>query len=155
MLTSNLASDNITQMCANGEIPAQEVITEAIRPVLSNHFKPALLARMQIVPFFPIAGDAMKDIVKLKLDRLAERLLQSHKMAFIYAPAVVDQIAQRCTEVETGARNVDHIINRTLLPRISTELLGHMSMDIQPDTLTLGMGEDGDFIFGFRGGIGD
>jgi type VI secretion system protein VasG len=155
MLTSNLASDIITQMCANGELPAQEVINQAIRPVLSNHFKPALLARMQIVPFFPIGEDAMKDIVKLKLDRLAERLIQSHKMTFLYAPAVVEQIAQRCTEVETGARNVDHIINRTLLPRISTELLGQMGMDVQPHTLTVGMGEDGDFVFGFESGVGD
>ncbi|MEJ2691653.1 MAG: type VI secretion system ATPase TssH [Candidatus Thiodiazotropha sp.] len=155
MLTSNLASEIITQMCANGESPEQEVITEAIRPVLSNHFKPALLARMQVVPFFPIAGDAMKEIVKLKLDRLAERLTQSHKMAFVYTPAVVEQVAQRCTEVETGARNVDHIINRTLLPRISTELLGQMGTDIQPHTLTVAIGEDGDFVFGFEGGVGD
>lgn len=155
ILTSNLASDIITQMCASGEPLDQEVITEAIRPVLSSHFKPALLARMQIVPFFPLVGDAMKDIVKLKLGRLAERLMQNHKMAFVYAPAVVDQIAQRCTEVETGARNVDHIINRTLLPRISTELLGRVGMDIQPHTLKVDMGNDGDFAFGFESNVGE
>jgi type VI secretion system protein VasG len=155
MLTSNLASDIITQMCGNGEMPTLEVINQAIRPVLSNHFKPALLARMQIVPFFPINGDAMKDIVKIKLDHLADRLMQTHKMTFDYAGEVVDQIAQRCTEVETGARNVDHIINRTLLPRISTELLGQMSLDVQPHTLTVGMDEAGDFSFGFQheGGV--
>jgi type VI secretion system protein VasG len=155
ILTSNLASDIITQMCSNDEPLPLEVINQAIRPVLSNHFKPALLARMQIVPFFPLVGDAMKDIVKLKLDRFAERLAQNHKMAFVYDPAVVEQIAQRCTEVETGARNVDHIINRTLLPRISTELLGQMGADTQPHTLTVGMGEGGDFVFGFQGGVGD
>jgi type VI secretion system protein VasG len=154
ILTSNLASDIISQMCASGEPPAQEVISEAIRPILSNHFKPALLARMQIVPFFPIVGDAMKDIVKLKLGRFGERLMQSHKISFVYAPAVVDQIAQRCTEVETGARNVDHIINRTLLPRISTELLGQVGMDIQSHTLSVDIGEDGDFDFGFESNVG-
>ena len=149
LLTSNLASDIITQMCAGGELPERDVLTEAIRPVLSNHFKPALLARMEIVPFYPIVGDAMKEIVGLKLNRLADRLLHSHKMSFAYDGAVVDQIAQRCTEVETGARNVDHIINRTLLPQISTELLEQMSEEGQPNTLSVGISDAGDFAITF------
>ena len=126
------------------------MLTDAIRPVLSNHFKPALLARMEVVPFYPIVGEAMKEIVGLKLGRLAGRLQQSHKMGFEYDSAVVDQIAQRCTEVETGARNVDHIINRTLLPQISTELLEQMSEEWRPDTLNVGISEAGDFAITFR-----
>jgi len=149
LLTSNLASDIITQMCAGGELPERDVLTEAIRPVLSNHFKPALLARMEIVPFYPIVGEAMKEIVGLKLNRLADRLQHSHKMGFDYDGAVVDQIAQRCTEVETGARNVDHIINRTLLPQISTELLEQMSEEGRPDTLSVGISGAGDFTIKF------
>jgi type VI secretion system protein VasG len=149
-LTSNLASDIITQMCAGGEGPERDVLIDAIRPVLSHHFKPALLARMEIVPFYPIVGEAMKEIVGLKLDRLADRLQQSHKMGFEYDSEVVDQIAQRCTEVETGARNVDHIINRTLLPQISTELLEQMSEEWQPDTLSVGISKAGDFAITFR-----
>ena len=149
LLTSNLASDIITQMCAGGELPERDVLTEAIRPVLSNHFKPALLARMEIVPFYPIVGEAMKEIVGLKLNRLADRLQHSHKMSFEYDSAVVDQIAQRCTEVETGARNVDHIINRTLLPQISTELLEQMSEERRPNTLSVGISDAGDFAIRF------
>ena len=149
LLTSNLASDIITQMCAGGELPERDVLTAAIRPVLSNHFKPALLARMEIVPFYPIVGEAMKEIVGLKLNRLAERLQHSHKMSFAYDGAVVEQIAQRCTEVETGARNVDHIINRTLLPQISTELLEQMSEEGRPDTLSVGISGAGDFTIKF------
>ena len=149
LLTSNLASDIITQMCAGGELPERDVLTEAIRPVLSNHFKPALLARMEIVPFYPIVGEAMKEIVGLKLNRLADRLQHSHKMSFAYDGVVVDQIAQRCTEVETGARNVDHIINRTLLPQISTELLEQMSEEGRPDRLSVGISEAGDFTVTF------
>jgi type VI secretion system protein VasG len=149
LLTSNLASDIITQMCAGGEFPERDVLTEAIRPVLSNHFKPALLARMEIVPFYPIVGEAMKEIVGLKLNRLADRLQHNHKMDFKYDGAVVDQIAQRCTEVETGARNVDHIINRTLLPQISTELLEQMSEEGQPNTLSVGISDAGDFAIKF------
>ena len=150
ILTSNLASDIITQMCASGERPERDMLTEAIRPVLSNHFKPALLARMEIVPFYPIVGEAMKEIVGLKLGRLGDRLQQSHKMGFAYDTSVVEQIALRCTEVETGARNVDHIINRTLLPQISTELLEQMSEEWQPDTLNVGISETGDFAISFR-----
>ncbi len=150
LLTSNLASDIITQMCAGGERPDSEVLSAAIRPVLSNHFKPALLARMEIVPFYPIVGEAMKEIVALKLDRLADRLRQSHKMAFEYETAVVEQIAQRCTEVETGARNADHIINRTLLPQISTELLEQMSEERHLDILKVGISDDGDFTIAFH-----
>jgi type VI secretion system protein VasG len=149
ILTSNLASDIITQMCASGERQERDVLTDAIRPVLRNHFKPALLARMEIVPFYPIAGEAMKEIVGLKLNRLAERLQQSHKMGFEHDSAVVDQIAQRCTEVETGARNVDHIINRNLLPQISTQLLKQMSEEWQPDTLSVGISQAGDFAITF------
>ncbi len=154
LLTSNLASDIITEMCANGERPPLDVLSGAIRPVLSNHFKPALLARMQIVPFYPIAGDAMRDIVELKLSRLADRVRASQQIEFVHSVAVADQIAQRCTEVETGARNIDHIINRTLLPRMSTEILQLMTRDQGLDRLEVGIGPDGDFTFEFRASDG-
>ncbi|MFQ5773103.1 MAG: type VI secretion system ATPase TssH [Kiloniellaceae bacterium] len=154
LLTSNLASDIITQMCGAGERPPIETLTSAIRPVLSNHFKPALLARMQIVPFYPIVGEAMKEIVELKLNRLGERLRDSQKIEFVCLPEVIEQIGQRCTEVETGARNIDHIINRTLLPRISTEILKAMSEKRAYDRLQVGIAPDGDFAFEFAGAQG-
>jgi type VI secretion system protein VasG len=144
-LTSNLASDIITAMCADDEWPDPDTLMEAIRPVLSDHFKPALLARMQIVPFFPIRKDVMGEIVELKLNKVGKRLEASHKMAFGYSPEVVQQIAARCTEVETGARNIDYIINGNLLPHISTEILGRMGDETMPTRLQVGIGEDGEF----------
>ena len=149
-LTSNLASDIITAMCADDEWPDPEALMEAIRPVLSDHFKPALLARMQIVPFFPIRKDVMGEIVKLKLDKVGKRLEASHKIAFSYSPEVVQQIAARCTEVETGARNIDYIINGNLLPHISTEILGRMGSETMPTSLQVGIGEDGAFNLELR-----
>ena len=149
-LTSNLASDIITAMCADDEWPDPEALMEAIRPVLSDHFKPALLARMQIVPFFPIRKDVMGEIVKLKLDKVGKRLEASHKIAFSYSPEVVQQIAARCTEVETGARNIDYIINGNLLPHISTEILGRMGSETMPTSLKVGIGEDGAFNLELR-----
>ncbi len=149
LLTSNLASDIITEMCSGGERPPVEALMGAIRPVLSNHFKPALLARMQIVPFYPIVGEAMRDIVQLKLNRLGQRLTSSQKIELDCTPEVVEQIAQRCTEVETGARNIDHIINRTLLPQISTQILRGMSEEKNYAQLQVGIGKNGDFTLEF------
>ena len=148
-LTSNLATDVITEMCANGERPSYETLLSAIRPVLSNHFKPALLARMNIVPFYTLPQDIMKDIVCLKLDKLVARVAQTHKMKLIYDPKVVEQIANRCTEVETGARNIDHIMRGTILPQMSQEILTRMSDEAMPAEVHLGVAEDGGFEIGF------
>jgi type VI secretion system protein VasG len=148
-MTSNLAADIITQMCANGDPPPPEVLSSAIRPVLSAHFKPALLARLDIVPFYPISAEAMHSIVELKLGQLANRLHDSHRMRLLYEPQVVEHIVARCTEVDTGARNIDHIMNGTLLPQISTEILQRLGENAMPHTLELGIDADGRFSFGF------
>jgi type VI secretion system protein VasG len=148
-LTSNLATDEIMQLTSGPTPISSEVLLSQIRPTLSKHFKPALLARMTIVPFFPLRGEAMGGIVRLKLDRVGDRLRKSHKMAFDYDEAVVEQIAQRCTEVETGARNIDHILNGTLLPMISTSILERLSEGGVPERLHLGIGPDGQFALTF------
>jgi type VI secretion system protein VasG len=148
-LTSNLATDVITELGLRDPKPTIEELTEAIRPQLSRHFKPALLARMQIVPFYPLAGEVMQSIARLKLDKVGRRMADSQKIAFSYSDAVVEQIAARCTEVETGARNVDHIINRTLLPQISTEILTKLGEEQTITGLTVDIGEGGDFTYGF------
>ncbi|WP_156815232.1 type VI secretion system ATPase TssH [Amphritea japonica] len=148
-LTSNLATDIITDMCADGQRPSKEALIEAIRPVLSAHFKPALLARMQIVPFYPIAAEVMGDIVRIKLDKVVHRLAASQKLMLHYSDSVVDAIAQRCTEVETGARNIDHILNGTLLPQIATQVLERMSDETRYTTLLLDMDDNGGFKLSF------
>ena len=107
---------------------------------------------MTIVPFFPLKSEAIKRIVVLKLGRLVNRLAESHKMKLIYGDDVVSQIAARCTEVETGARNIDHILQGTLLPRISTEILERMTLGPLPETLTLGISSSGEFTFEFSNG---
>jgi type VI secretion system protein VasG len=149
MLTSNLASDIITEMCSGDEWPEPDDLIETIRPVLSNHFKPALLARMEIIPFLPISREAMTDIVKIKLNKLAGRMMQSQKLKMVYDEEVVHQIAQRCTEVETGARNIDYIVNKTLLPRIATEVLNNLADEREENVLQIGVGAEGDFTYEF------
>jgi len=88
-----------------------------------KQFAPALLARMRIVPFYPLRRSTMREIVSLKLRRVGDRVAQAHRVTFRFDDRVVDWIAERCTEVEAGARNVDAIIDRTILPQASRALL--------------------------------
>jgi type VI secretion system protein VasG len=148
-LTSNLATDLIMQAASEAVRPPMDDVVALIRPALSKHFKPALLARMTIVPFYPIGPDALKEITRLKLGQLEKRLKQNHRMAMEIDPKVIDAIAERCTEVETGARNVDHIISGTLLPKISSEILQQMATGSMPDRVKVVLDDKGDFAFQF------
>ncbi len=149
IMTSNLASDLITSIALDQPRLSVEELTAAIRPVLSRHFRPALLARMTIVPFYPIDRESMKEIVNLKLGHLGRRLMDHHEITLEYQDDVVDQIAQRCTEVETGARNIDHMMQGSLLPRISTEILQKMAEGELPSKLKIGISKEGDFELQF------
>ncbi len=150
-LTSNLATDVITEMCSSEERPDAQVLSAAIRPLLSNHFKPALLARMTVVPYMTLPADILKDIVVLKLNKLAKRMDGTHKIKLKYTDAVVDQIAARCTEVETGARNIDYIMSGTIMPRMSQEILARMSESELPSQVSLDVDSDGAIKVEFGG----
>ncbi|MFP3587678.1 type VI secretion system ATPase TssH [Paraburkholderia sp. SIMBA_055] len=128
-LTSNLASAEISALLARQAEPplATETLVEQIRPVLSKHFKPALLARMTIVPYGTLPTTALAGIVKLKLSKIAARLTASNGVELLIDDEVADEIAQRCTEVETGARNIDFILRKHLMPRMSDLLLEAMA----------------------------
>ncbi|WP_269584538.1 type VI secretion system ATPase TssH [Roseibium sp. Sym1] len=148
VLTSNLATDVLTEMGSLPEPPGRDEMVAGCRPILSAHFKPALLARMQIVPFYPLIGSPLEKIVRLKLDKIGKRLRENQKLELGYSDGVVQSIAARCTEVETGARNIDHIINRTVLPELSTELLTRMGAeDADFKKIDIGMGDGGAFSY--------
>jgi type VI secretion system protein VasG len=116
------------KLCADPETrPDSEALVEAIRPELVQVFKPAFLGRTIVVPYYPITDDIMYQIVKLQLGRIARRLQDNHRARFSYDEAIVSAVVRRCTEVESGARNVDHILTRTLLPEISREFLARMA----------------------------
>ena len=149
LLTSNLGTDVITELCSGEEAIPLESVTQAIRPLLSNHFKPALLARMHIAPYVTLNKNIMKEIVSLKLDKLVRRLAETHKMTLVYSQEVVDKISERCIEVETGARNIDHIMNGTILPMMSQEILSRMSEGDLPSEVFMGIHEDGSFKIDF------
>ena len=130
ILTSNVGSSQIMQACLNrpvDQLPAADVLAEALRPVLFKSFKPAFLGRLQVVPFYPISDDVLTCIIELKLARIRERIAVNHKADFSWDAGLVDAVLARCTEVDSGARNVDHILNGTLLPEIAEAVLSRMA----------------------------
>ncbi len=150
-LTSNLATDVITEMCAADAAIPGETLAGAVRPILSNYFKPALLARMNVIAYKILAPDVLKQIVVLKMEKLVRRLDATHKIAMTYSQAVIDQIAARCTEVETGARNIDYIMSGTIMPRMSQEILAYMSTGQMPASVRLDLDAEGGFSVVFGG----
>ena len=128
ILTSNIGTDLIMNACRDKEtMPTPEALTEALRPELQRHFKPAFLGRTKVVPYYPITDENMKLIVRLKLDRIVKRMQENRGISFVYDDELIESIASRCTEVDSGARNVDHILTNTLLPEMSREILTGMA----------------------------
>ncbi len=150
-IATNLASDVIQQLCAAGSSPDLKEIQDGVRPVLSKALQPAWLARTTVVPYLSLGPDALREIAKLKVGKIGKRLHESHRMAFEHDPKVIDRIVDRCTEVETGARNIDYILQGSLLPRISTELLTRMAEGSVPESLRLGLDSQGEFTLDFSG----
>ncbi len=128
IMTSNLGTDLIMNLCSDEDtMPDHESLAEMLRPELLKKFKPAFLGRLKVVPYFPINDENMRLIVKLKLDRIAARMAENRNVKFEYDENLIDAISERCTEVDSGARNIDHILTNTLLPRMSKEILSKMA----------------------------
>ena len=150
LLTSNVATDTIMKLCADPEtLPSPEGLTEAIRPELIKAFKPALLGRMVVVPYYPISDSVMRQIITLQLGRIAKRLEENHGASFSYDEAVVTEVSSRCKEVESGARNADHILTRSLLPEMSGEFLSRMASGQTIKRVHVGVGDSGRFRYEF------
>lgn len=126
LMTSNLASDRIANLCQGGQQPAAEELELAIRPALTQHFKPALLARMRVVPYHPVQGELLRELVALKLSRFGERLAQ-RQLRFSHCEALVNDLAERCTHSDSGARLIDHLIDQYLQPQVVDRLLDAMA----------------------------
>jgi len=129
ILTSNVGSNLLMAACLNkpaSELPTPEQLADLLRPGLMKHFKPAFLGRLSVVPFYPIGDEVLANIIRLKLARIGARVLANHKARFEYDDALVSAVLGRCTEVDSGARNVDNILNGTLLPDIADSMLARM-----------------------------
>lgn len=126
LMTSNLGSERIGELCAGGQRPDVQVLQEAIHPLLRDHFKPALLARMRVVPYYPVTGELLYDLARLKLERLGQRL-QLRKLVFSYTPELVAHMAEQCIHGDSGARYIDQWLELHLLPQVVDRLLEAMA----------------------------
>ncbi|MCU0788321.1 MAG: AAA family ATPase, partial [Verrucomicrobia bacterium] len=132
LLTSNAAQDVIINMCKDPELmPDAESLEKAMRGPLTKVFPDALLNRLLVVPFYPISKAMLQVIIKLNLKKVEKRVLQNHKVPFTYDDAVPELIANRCTELERGARMVDALITNTLLPEIGREFLQRLANGVE------------------------
>jgi type VI secretion system protein VasG len=143
IMTSNLATDEIVAMCGGDVRPEPDELIEAIRPTLRDRFKPALLARMTIIPYYPLGPAVLRNIVDLKLGHIVRRLSSNARIQFGYTPALADWIAERCTIEETGARNIDQVIQAAVLTGVANEILGRMAQEEPVRSVRIDVGADG------------
>ena len=150
ILTSNVGSSNIMQACLNKaaeELPDADALAEQLRPTLYKAFKPAFLGRMKVVPYYPTSDDVLAEIITLKLGRIRDRVAVNHKATFQWDNALVESVLARCTEVDAGARAVDHILNGTLLPEIAESVLTRMAEGGSVEKIKVGVGKSGEFKY--------
>ncbi len=148
ILTSNAGTDTLMKLTNDPEtMPGPDGLVKALKPELNKVFKPAFLGRLVIIPYFPVRDEALKQIVRLKLGKIQRRLGETHKIGLTYDEPLVDEVAKRCTEVESGARNVDNILTNTLLPEISRQILSRLAEREKLSSIHVSLGPDGAFVY--------
>ena len=148
IMTSNAGTALIERLFADPDkAPDAAALAEALRPELMKYFKPAFLGRVALVPYFPLSDDIVRKIVELQLDRIRNRVRDAYKADFDYEPALIDTIAARCRESASGARNIENILSRTLLPELSAEILARMAEGKGVSKISVGMTEESTFRY--------
>ncbi len=148
LLTSNVGTDTFMKLCADPDTkPEPDGLVEAIKPELNKAFKPALLGRMVTVPFYPISDEILRLIIKLQLGKIKNRISDNHGAQFSYDDSVIDTVAKRCTDVDSGARNVYNILTGTLLPEMSGEVLSRMASGEGIKKVHVSVGEGEKFVY--------
>ncbi len=148
-LTSNLAAEEIQELHAEGPTSV-ELVLDAIRPQLMEHFKPSLLSRMTVTPYYPLTVTPLTEITVIKLDSLARRLLLANNLTLEYSRDVPLNIAQRCMQSDSGARGIDHVLAHDVLPRLSREILAQMRSNRSPGKVSLAVDENGSFTLSLK-----
>jgi type VI secretion system protein VasG len=148
ILTSNTGTGTIMDLTADPDsVPDYVDLVSALKPQLNKIFKPAFLGRLVIIPYYPIRDDAMRTIIGLKLGKIQRRLWESHRTSLAFEDSVVEEVARRCTEVESGARNVDNILTNTLLPAVSRQILSRLAERQRLETVHVTIDAEGEFLY--------
>lgn len=150
LLTSNVGTDTIMKLCADPDtIPSPEGLVEAVKPELVKAFKPALLGRMVTVPYYPISDEILRLIINLQLGKIKDRIFDNHGAQFTFDDSVINTVAERCTDVDSGARNVYNILTGTLLPEMSGEVLSRMAAGEGIKSVNVSVDDSGKFAYNF------
>lgn len=145
LLTSNVGSSAMMQACLNQpreNWPDANTLIDQLKPSLYQQFKPAFLGRMQIVPYYPLHDELLIRIIQHKLAKIIQRIQQQYAMQVTYNEDVLELLLSRCTEVDSGARNIDHILNASILPALATEILMAMSEEKLPKLIHIDVQQD-------------
>jgi type VI secretion system protein VasG len=143
LLTTNIGTDTIMKLCADPDTkPDPEPLIDALRPELQKVLKPALLGRMVPIVYYPISDDVLRLIITLQLKKIEKRIMENHRSKFTYDDAVVSLVASRCTDVDSGARNVYNILTGTMLPDMSAEVLSKMANGEAIEKIHVGVKDD-------------
>ncbi len=150
LLTSNIGTATIMKLCADPDTkPLPDGLVDAVKPELNQAFKPALLGRMVTVPYYPISDDILRLIVKLQLKKIENRIKDNHNAQFSYDESVIETVAKRCTDVDSGARNVYNILTGSLLPEMSGEVLARMASGDGISKVHVGVDKEEKFTYSF------
>jgi type VI secretion system protein VasG len=128
IMTSNAGTETIAKLAADPDtMPDSKGLAAALRPELLKSFKPAFLGRVTVVPYFPLSDATLRTIIKLQLGRIQRRIADTYRTGFSYSPEVIEAIAARCTESESGARNIENVLTHGVLPEVSTRFLERLA----------------------------
>ncbi|EPY6701734.1 type VI secretion system ATPase TssH [Klebsiella quasipneumoniae] len=156
LMTANLGSDLLMQLLDAQPEASESDLHELLRPVLRGHFQPALLARFQTVIYRPLPAAALRAIVGMKLGQVSQRLACHYGMTTTLSESLFDALTEACLLPDTGARNVDILLNQQILPALSQQLLSHMAAGHKPNHVTLGYHEEEGIVMAFdEGAIAD
>ncbi|WBH16696.1 type VI secretion system ATPase TssH [Sphingomonas radiodurans] len=148
IMTSNAGTETIEDLCRSAEVlPEPEVLASELRPALLEYFKPAFLGRVVTVPFFPLRPEILREIVVISLNRIRQRVTGNYGATFEWDDALLDRLVARCTEVESGARNIENILKRGLLADLAEELLGLRADGKDVTSVHVTSGDEKDYGF--------
>ncbi|TCW00160.1 type VI secretion system ATPase TssH [Biostraticola tofi] len=142
IMTSNLGSDPLTELLEQQPEATAGELHELMRPILRDHFQPALLARFQTLIYRPLAKQALRHIVAIKLGQVSRRLQRHYALECRVEDSLYDALASACLLPDSGARNIDSLLNQQILPVLSNGLLERLAAHNKPTGVTLGFEAD-------------
>ncbi|OVZ78951.1 type VI secretion system ATPase TssH [Yersinia kristensenii] len=151
VMTANLGSDPLMQLLDQQPEAPDSTLHELLRPILRDHFQPALLARFQTLIYRPLQVDALKRIVAIKLNQVAQRLQRHYGLNCQIEESLTETLVAACLLPDTGARNIDSLLNQQILPVLSQQLLQRLALQQKPTGLILGWNEEDGITLEFQG----